>query len=179
MSRLKDLTRDLHGHFILTVEMDGDPRQMWDELHDADVDVTIKKHRNKRSLTANAYSWVMIDKIAEAMNLDKTEVYRNAIRSIGGVSEIICVRDKALADLRAGWEHNGIGWQTETMPSKIDGCTNVILYYGSSTYDTKQMSALIDHLVQDAKDLGIETLPPAELERMKVQWNAKTIHHAV
>jgi hypothetical protein len=54
------------------------------------------------------------------------------------------------------------------MPSKINGCTNVILYYGSSTYNTAQMSLLIDHLVQDAKALGIETMTPQELEALKI-----------
>lgn len=173
MSRLKDLTRDLHGHFILTVEMDGDPRQMWDELHDCDVDVTVKKHRNKRSLDANAYAWELIGLIAEAVKVDRVDVYKDAIRSIGGVSEIVCVQDKAVNDLCSGWQHNGIGWQTETMPSKIPGCTNVILYYGSSTYDTKQMSLLIDHLVHTAQDMGIETMPPAELERLVGQYHAR------
>jgi hypothetical protein len=56
------------------------------------------------------------------------------------------------------------------MPSKLEGCTKVILYYGSSEYDTQQMSVLIDHLIADAKELGIETLTPADLERMMVEW---------
>jgi hypothetical protein len=68
--------------------------------------------------------------------------------------------------LRRAWEQNGLGWQTEAMASKINGCTNVILYYGSSTYDTKQMSLLVDQLVCEAKELGIETLPPDELRRL-------------
>jgi len=84
------------------------------------------------------------------------------------VSETVCVQDKAVDRLRQGWEQNGIGWQTDTMPSKLKGCTNVILYYGSSTYDTQQMSLLIDHIVQDAKALGIETMTPAELEALKI-----------
>ena len=69
-----------------------------------------------------------------------------------------------------GWEHNGIGWQAETMPSKLPGCTNVILYYGSSTYDTAQMSRLIDLIVQDCDALGIETKDPAEIDRLVEEW---------
>ncbi len=56
------------------------------------------------------------------------------------------------------------------MPSKIEGCVNVVLYYGSSTYDTKQMSSLIDQLIFDAKELGIETATPQELARYKEEW---------
>ena len=101
------------------------------------------------------------------MSVDKAEVYRQAIRSIGGVSEILCIQNTALEKFRAAWEQNGIGWQTDTMPSKLEGCTNVIVYYGSSTYDTQQMALLIDYLIQDAKSLGIETMSPAELERLE------------
>ena len=163
---LKEMTRNMDGSWNLTVTVGGDCRAVWDKYHDKKVDVDVKKHREKRSLDANAYCWVLIDKITEKMRMDKADVYREAIRDIGGVSEIVCVQDKAVDKIRQGWEQNGIGWQTDTMKSKIEGCTNVVLYYGSSTYDTKQMSALIDHIVQDAQSLGIETLTPRELETM-------------
>jgi hypothetical protein len=164
--RIRDLTRNMDGSYNLTVTVKDDCRSMVDQLKDTSIDVEIKKHRNKRSLDANAYAWVLIGKLAEALRMDKADIYKQAIREIGGTSTIVCVPDKALEALQNGWKTKGIGWQTETMPSKLDGCTNVVLYYGSSTYDTKQMSLLIDHLVQDAKEQGIETLPPAELERM-------------
>lgn len=161
--RLVDLAFGMNRKQRITIELDEDFRASYDQFKDADINLTVKKYRKPRSKDANAYAWVIIDKIAEALSITKVEVYRRAIRDIGGVSEIVCVRDAAIQRLRDGWEHNGIGWQTETMPSKIEGCTNVILYYGSSTYDTKQMSTLIDHLVTDAKELGIETMSPEEL----------------
>ena len=72
--------------------------------------------------------------------------------------------------LCGGWNKNGIGWQTEVMDSKIDGCKNVVLYYGSSTFDTKQMSRLIDNIVQDCKAVGIKTLTPQQLDALKEDW---------
>ena len=170
---LKDLTRNMDGTWNLTVTVDGSVRHVWDQLKDKAVDVEVKKHRNKRSLDANAYCWALIDKIAEKMRLDKAEVYREAIRGIGGVSTIICVPDNAVEKLRRGWEKNGMGWQTETIKSKLPGCTNVVMYYGSSVYDTYQMSLLIDHVVQDAKALGIETLTPQELDAMMRRVNER------
>ena len=161
--RLKDLTFGAHGEQYITVTVTQDFRESFDALKGIDIDIAIKKWREPRSKDANAYAWVLIDKIASALSLDKAEVYKTAIREIGGVSEIVCVRDVAVQKLKDGWEHNGVGWQTETMPSKLEGCTNVILYYGSSTYDTKQMSNLIDHLITEAKNLGIETMPPDRL----------------
>lgn len=133
--------------------------------------VTVKEHRERRSLDANAYCWVLLDKLAEKLSLPKTEIYRRFIREIGGNSETVCVLEKAADKLCDGWEHNGIGWQTERIPSKIEGCVNVILYYGSSTYDSKQMSRLIDMVVDECKDHGIETLTPMELERLKDRWS--------
>lgn len=129
--------------------------------------VEIKEYRKKRSLDANAYAWVLIDKLAEKLRISKAEVYRNAIREIGGVSDIVCVQEKAADALCEGWNHNGLGWFTDRMPSKLPGCVNVVLYYGSSTYDTAQMSRLIDGLVQDAKAQGIETMTPAEIARLE------------
>ena len=166
--KLKDLTRNMDGTWNLTVTVNGDCRGIWDKYREKEIDLEVKQHRNKRSLDANGYAWVLMDKIAARMHIDKVEVYREAIKNIGGVSETVCVQDKAVDRLRQGWEQNGIGWQTDTMPSKLKGCTNVILYYGSSTYDTQQMSLLIDHIVQDAKALGIETMTPAELEALKI-----------
>ena len=133
-------------------------------------DVAIKLHREKRSLDANAYAWVLIDRLAEKVGLPKTEIYRQYIREIGGVSETVCVLEKAAEKLVDGWEKHGIGWQTETVQSKIDGCVNVILYFGSSTYDTAQMSRLIDLIVHDCKEQGIETMTPFELDALKERW---------
>ena len=164
--KLLDLAVSLSGRQRLTIEIDGDFRKDFDELRHLDVDVSIKKFRARRSLDANGYAWVLIDKIAARAGVNKVDVYRDHIRQIGGVSEVVCVREKAADRLREGWSKNGLGWQTDTLPSKIDGCVNVVLYYGSSTYDTRQMSALIDTLVDTAKSLGIETKSPEELKSL-------------
>lgn len=164
--KLAGITRNLDGSWNLTVTVCGDLRAMWNKFKDKDVDVGIKQWREKRSLDANAYMWVLIDKIAEAMHLDKAEVYRNSIRGIGGVSQVVCAQDFTVDALRQGWEMKGMGWQTDTMPSKVPGCTNVVLYYGSSMFDTHQFSLLLDHVVQDCKALGIETMTPREIENL-------------
>ncbi len=167
-ARLKDLTFTLDRKQRLLLELDGDFRADFDKLKDHDVRVKVTRYREKRSLDANAYAWVLMDKIAEVSGVDKVHVYRSAIKDIGGVSDIVAVTDDAVDKFRANWEKQGLGWQTDVFDSK-DGYKRVIVYYGSSTYDTKQMSQLIDNLVQDAQTLGIETLPPAELARLKSQ----------
>lgn len=168
---LKDMTIGLDGKQNITVSIqDTDFREEYESLKNKKVTIDIKEFRNHRSLDANAYAWTLIDSISKAMHISKSEVYRKAIREIGGVSEIVCVIDRAVKRLQTAWEHNGLGWQTETMPSKLDGCTNVVLYYGSSVYDTKQMSSLIDQLIHEAEQLGIQTMTPKELARLMEQY---------
>ena len=67
-------------------------------------DCEVKEHREKRSLDANAYCWVLIDKLAKATRIPKTEIYRKAIKEIGGVSDVVCVQRKAAERLEKGWE---------------------------------------------------------------------------
>lgn len=134
------------------------------------VTAEIKAVKPRRSLDSNAYCWVLLNKLAEKLEIDAESLYREVIKGIGGNCEIVCVSDKAVERLRNGWKRNGIGWVSDTMPSKLEGCTNVILYYGSSTYDQAQMSRLIDRVVVECENQGIETMTPAELERLKGAW---------
>jgi hypothetical protein len=133
----------------------------------------IERKRKKRSTDANAYFFALADKLAEKLNISKTEIYRNYIKEIGGVSEVVCVKTEAVEKLCEGWRHNGLGWQTDVVPSKLKGCTNVILYYGSSTYNTEQMSRLINLIVEDCKVQGIETRTPNEIANMLSLWESE------
>ena len=135
-------------------------RKHKDRLYDLEV----REHRQKRSLDANAYCWVLINKIADAIRITPKEIYRQAIQNIGGNYESIPIKEEAAERVRQIWESQGLGWPCVDMgKSKIQGYRNLRAYYGSSTYDTRQMSMLIDNLVQDCKALDIETLPPEKL----------------
>lgn len=176
---LKDMARSRDGKWIISFSTPEDFSEAFDELSGKEVSIEIRQAHKKRSLDANAYCWVLIDKIAEKTGLRKTDVYRHAIKEIGGVSTTVCVMDQAVDSLREGWAKNGVGWQTEVMKSKIPGCTCVILYYGSSAYDSKQMAQLIDSLIQDAESLGIPTITDEQAERLLGRWNRNDkIDHA-
>ena len=136
-------------------------------------DLTVKEHRKKRSLDANAYAWVLIGKLAEAMRISPTEVYTNAIQNIGGNYEVIPIREEAVEKFIEVWTKQGLGWPCVDMgPSKIAGYRNLRAYYGSSTYDTRQMSMLIESIIQDCKALDIETLSEEKLSAMMEGWYA-------
>lgn len=132
--------------------------------------VEIKEKKEKRSREANSYAWTLLDKLAEKLHIPKEDIYRDLIKNIGGNSEVVCVQNKAVERLCEGWKRNGIGWVTDTFESRIDGCTNVILYYGSSTYDTAQMHRLIDLIVQECKQQDIEVMSERELSLIKSEY---------
>lgn len=133
------------------------------------LDIEIKVKRQHRSLDANSYMWVLCDRIAAEIGITKEEVYRQHIREVG-VFDDIAVAEAGTKTFIDNFESNGVGWIAEVLPCKLKGCDKVRCYYGSSTYDSKQMSRLIDSVIDTAKEYQIETLPPDELERMKEAW---------
>jgi hypothetical protein len=151
----------------------NDFKVMMDELNDKTLSIEVKPYRPKRSLDSNAYCWVLLDKLSEKLKIPKIEIYQKLIRDVGGVSETICVKNEAVERLCEGWGRNGIGWVTDTFPSKIEGCTNVILYYGSSTYDKAQMQRLCQLVIDECKLQGIETMTPNELASLLSMWEGK------
>lgn len=136
-------------------------------------DLEVKEHRKKRSLDANAYAWVLIHKLAEVERITPEEVYLLNIPKIGNNCTPVCLRECDVQRFIKSWESNGLGWPVKDLgPSQVPGCRNLMAYHGSSTYDTEQMSRLIDNLVQDCKALDIETLTPEKLALMMEGWNA-------
>lgn len=155
-----------------TFRLEGDDsalQEAWDGMKNGKkYELTIKEIRKHRSLSANAYAWVLMQKMAEELGITKEEVYRQNVQSYGTFSCII-MRDDAVDSFRKMWESNGLGWQIEILDGTF-GFTDVLAYPGTSTYDSKQMGRFIDGLVQDCKDLGIETLPPDQLAAMIKEW---------
>ena len=143
-----------------------------DELRGCDkLSVELKKYRPRRSLDANAFCWLLLGKLAENQGVPVDEIYRHYIREIGGNADVVCIKNEALPKLQEAWKRCGLGWFTEVFPSKIDGCTNVLLYRGSSEFDSAMMTRFIDNIVQDCKAVGVETATPEELALLKERWH--------
>lgn len=130
----------------------------------------LKEKRNKRSLDANSYLWVLLDKLADVLNTTKEELYRGFIQKVGVFRDFHLTPEEA-PTFQEAWSRLGTGWLTEQADYTPDGERLVVrAYYGSSTYNTKRMSRLIDMVVQACKEQGIETMTPAELDRLKEAW---------
>lgn len=131
----------------------------------------LKEYREKRSLDANAYYWRLVSDLSKAIGTAPEDVYRQHIKDIGNY-EVICIQDHALDDFTRRWTSGHLGRFVETRESKLPGCVTVLAYYGSSDFDTREMSILIDNCIQDCQAVGIETLPPDKLALLKEDWDA-------
>ena len=143
----------------VTFRFDVDFSEFFDKFKDKLINIDIKLWRPKRSGAANRYLWTLIDKLAKVQHTTKNEIYRQEIKEIGGVSEVVRCNDKAVERFCKQWESQGLGWQTEVLPLG-DGASDIIVYYGSSTFDTEQMSQLIDNVIFEAQQFGIDTDTP-------------------
>lgn len=162
------LTFDGDPEATLTLKGTQQDLSIWhEELKDLEeMDVEVKKHRNKRSLSANSYFWTLLQKLAVALHTSKDELYLIMLERYGVFTHII-VKKEAVDRVKEEWRT-----VRELGETLIGGQRGVQLqvYYGSSTYSTAEMAALIDGVVSECKEVGIETLPPQELERMKSEW---------
>lgn len=134
------------------------------------LNVDIKQYRKKRSLDANSYCFVLCQKIAEAIGNTKEFVYKQAIRQVGQF-ELVPIRDDAVERWMQAWESKGLGWQSEILEdSKLEGYKKTINYYGSSVYDVREMSLLLEEIVGQAKELGVDTMTETEKQALLASW---------
>ncbi len=135
------------------------------KLYSADI----KRYYQKRSLEANRQLWVFIDKLAVEQRMPPIEVYRKFVRDLGGNSTIVPIKENAVNEWERIWASHGIGWFCESWGKtrNFPEYENIICYHGSSAYDSKTMSRLIDSVVEECENCDIETLPPEKLALLK------------
>ena len=124
----------------------------------------IKEHKQKRSLNANAYYWVLVNKIADTLNQSKEFIHMSMLKQYGQVYSMLLPADVPIESLVKYYELDGVKKQGE----KLFKTYNV--YLPSSEMNTYEMSKLIDGTVEEAQSIGIETMTPNELEHLKAMW---------
>ncbi len=167
---IQSMARGMGGELLLTLSLTPNHIEEIKKLKDEPLTVKIDKHRNRRSTNANNYAWLLISKIAEKMfpPMNKNEVYLEMLKRYGQGTTISVLTER-LPDVQREldyWEQIGTG--------KVNGkdFTHLRMWVGSSKYDTKEMSVFISGIVEEAKELDIETLTPDELKKMAEAWNA-------
>lgn len=172
VGKLVNVAKNLFtGKWNVTFEIEGNPPEALNKIAQlGNVTIQVKKERKKRSLDANAYAWVLMQKLAEATFTDKWSVYLQMLQTYSREFTFVICKENAIDKLKELYrtcvdlgEVNVNGTQGHQMQ----------VYFGSSTFDTKAMSVFIDGIVMECKDHGIETIPPAELKRMCKEWGTK------
>lgn len=135
--------------------------------------IKVSKCRKKRSLNANAYFWTLVGELAEKLNRTKEEIYWEYIKDIG-IYRSVEISENAVETMIYMWQSHGLGWIAEKLDEgQHEGFVLINFYYGSSSYNTKQMARLIDAVVEDCKEQGIETMSPVELAELKGMWKSE------
>lgn len=155
---------------ILLTLTDTNPESL-NDLFNQELSVRLIKYHPKRSLDANSYLWVLLSKMAEKLRTSREELYEFKLRQYGvpyekedGSHVVIAMKSSvSLKELPGHWV-----WLKD-----VNGASNYMMIKGTSEYDSAEMAKFLDMIIQDAKDLGIETLTPSELQQMKEDWEKR------
>lgn len=145
----------------------GDITSPLEEYLDKNVSLDLK--REKRSKDANGMLWSLLGALQNKLQIPKEEIYREYIHRCG-VYDVVPIKNEALERFKDVWQSNGLGYVCDTTPSKLDGYTNVIAYYGTSTYSKDEMATLLDQVVQDCIEQGIPTKRKEEIDSILEEW---------
>lgn len=142
--------------------------QQAEELQDKKLNVEVKKWYKGRSSNANAYLWVLIEKLSEKLNMSRIDVYKKHICEAGTYQDLSMEED-AMDKFSKIWQNNGLGWFCE---KSVNQYGEIVLraYFGSSVYNTKEMTRLLDSVIQDCKSQNIETITSSELSSLLESW---------
>lgn len=139
----------------------------WLSQQKTDVKFEVTEYHPRRSLSANAYAWTLICKIADVLRKSKEDVYLQMLKDYGQ-SEFVSVL--STIDVKGYFKY-----YEEYGKGHVEGreFTHYKVYKGSSEFDSREMAILIDGIIQEARQLGIETITPAEKERMIQDMESK------
>jgi hypothetical protein len=168
--KLINVMRDImSGKLNITFQIDNEPIGELNDLATLDkVDITAKKHRNKRSLDANAMLWACLSDIAKAMTppADRWSVYLNMLKSYGKYT-YICVKPNMVEAVKAQWRECEVVGKINI---NGDDAVQMLCFFGSSTYDSKEFSVLLEGVVSEMKILGLTPPPSKEMQMALERW---------
>lgn len=174
---IKDIDIDYKTHKAkISLLLDTKQLDIVEELKNEDkLNIELKKYRKHRSLDANAYFWKLLTELCELAEIDTVEEYKRRIKELGIFRQFKIEKDN-IKTFEKMWTAQGIAWFCEIADTTYIEDTEfkiINAYYGSSSFNSKQMSRLIDGVVQDCKAYGIETKPQEEIEALLKEWDKK------
>ena len=166
------------GKYMLDIRTDENAEKIFDSFNGHEVEIEVKRRSEKRSLDANAYYWVIVTKISEKLNVSKPYLHNLMLRRYGQIALLddkavyVVIPDTEKAELQTLEAETYHLKPTSQVKCGRDGMTyrTYMMLRGSSDYNTAEMSILIDGAVSEAKELGIETLPPDKIKEMMAAY---------
>lgn len=113
----------------------------------------VDKYRKKRTLDQNAFMWALLTELATVMKSDKDSLYIMMLERYGKWDYLICL-DKAIPSLEKVYSH------VQQIDEKVEDGKRMVkcmCFLGSSHYNTKDMTTLLDGVIDECKDAGIDT----------------------
>ena len=167
--RLANVSKDWQtGQFNITFTVnDNAAISEIDKIKDCEkLSIKAVKHRERRSLDANGLLWLCLGRIAEALRTDKWEVYLQMLKRYGQYT-YICVKPKMVESVKAQWRECEVVGNVD-----INGqeAVQMLCYFGSSTYNTKEFSVLLDGVISEMNEMGLETPASEDMRRALDQW---------
>lgn len=144
-------------HPVISFEVQAEPEDL-EKYSDIDLDISFSKHRNRRSIDANAFLWACLGEIARAISSDTWSIYLYMLERYGKFTHIL-VKSEAVEQVRQVWR------ETKIVGEK-DGMIQMLCFFGSSTYNTKEFSQLLDGVVSEMKEMHLETPPDEEMKQL-------------
>lgn len=172
---IKDLSKDYRTDkpILQLVLNERDCLLSLEQLKDIKLSIQVKKWQKKRSINANNYFWKLLSEYSEEKNVDTIEEYKERVKRLG-IFRRFRIEDKDKKTFEIMWQDKGIAWFCETADTEYIGDIEfkiINAYYGSSSFNSKQMSRLINDLVEDCKEVGIETKSDAEIKSLLESWD--------
>lgn len=147
---------------ILTLELDGDFRNQYDKLKDGDVEVTIEQYSESRTLKANSYLWALVTKIANVLRESKDAIYLDMLRAYGQ-GGVVSIQEKDETRFLRAYRYREYLGESENKGKLFK---HYRFWIGSSEYSRNEFAILLDGVIQEAKNLGIEVRPEEEIKSM-------------
>lgn len=141
-----------------------------DKLKDDKLSIKITKYRKKRSLDANGLLWSMLGQIAAVLRADKWDIYLQMLKRYGKYT-YICVKPNMVDSVRLQWRESEVIGNVNINGSEA---VQMLCYFGSSTYNTQEFSVLLDGVISEMKEMGLDTPLSEDMKRALEEWERKT-----
>lgn len=174
-ARIKDIDRNLLEGvttFTLTTKSEIAAEEL-EKMQEQELRVKVVRYRKKRSLSANALFWHCVGEISKVLQMDKWDVYLRLLKDYGKFTYIVC-RPEMVDSIRTQWRESMV-WNSVDVNG--EPAVQMLCFFGSSSYNTKEMSVLIDGTIETMKELGLDTPMSQDVRAALERWDIEFGQH--